>query len=105
MKVVSLQTAESCHQHSPSAGQRFGCKSSGFVAVIGFAEQDVPNVVTEQIIGSIQQSLGRRDAAQHQIGMIGILRDKSPSGFQDSVTCLNGDLRGREVGPDQDEDV
>jgi hypothetical protein len=105
VKVVCLQTSKPGHQLSPLAGQWFSCKSGWLVPAIGFAEQNVSDILPEQVVGSVQQSVNRRDAANHKMRVRKLLREILAGCVKDGVAGLNGDLRSREIGPDQDVDV
>jgi hypothetical protein len=104
-KIVSGQASEPVQQPAPFATKGFCGERGRFVAAVRFAEQSVPNSAKEEKVSGGDEPVGRRDAAQDQVGVFGIDRKVEASSLDGGVDRLNGNLGRGQVRADQDVEV
>ena len=63
------------------------------------------DVLAKQIVGSQQQSLGRRNGTNDKMRMLEFRMKELARGFQHGMAGLNRNLRGREIGAHENVDV
>jgi hypothetical protein len=105
MEIVAGQTSEPLQKLTALADYWLRSERGGFVAAVRLAEQRVSNSTKEKKVSGGDESVVRRDAAQDEVGVIGIDRKVEASGLDGCVDCLNGNLGRGQVRADQDVEV